>query len=344
MSLIKCPECGKEISDKAGVCPNCGCPIDNMDEKNVNETEENSEGITDKGKKSSKKGLIIFVSVIMLAVLGGIVYYASTADARDYKKANELYADKKYEEALAIYSELGEYEDSQKLVAECEKEIGMMTNADYDFLEAIEESVTNRMKMSDDGDNSYENIVNAELSILNAYENVTFYDENLGKLAEQYINGLKKQKEAISLKYSEYQIKWQEGIVERYEALAALHEQYGIFDNNADFESDYISQIDSNKRLLEAFTAIDEDMTAQLDNVMFENIDYYTIAAPYTNNTSYDFDANFYFTFYNETGERVDESQEYVTNIKSGDNCLLKFYCPETAWTTCEFFWEISVY
>lgn len=27
MSLIKCPECGKEISDKALTCPNCGFPI-----------------------------------------------------------------------------------------------------------------------------------------------------------------------------------------------------------------------------------------------------------------------------------------------------------------------------
>ena len=25
--LIKCPECNKEISDKAKSCPNCGCPI-----------------------------------------------------------------------------------------------------------------------------------------------------------------------------------------------------------------------------------------------------------------------------------------------------------------------------
>lgn len=26
MALIKCPECGKEISDKATTCPSCGCP------------------------------------------------------------------------------------------------------------------------------------------------------------------------------------------------------------------------------------------------------------------------------------------------------------------------------
>ncbi len=28
MALIKCSECGKEISDKANTCPNCGCPIE----------------------------------------------------------------------------------------------------------------------------------------------------------------------------------------------------------------------------------------------------------------------------------------------------------------------------
>lgn len=26
MALIKCPECGKEFSDKANACPNCACP------------------------------------------------------------------------------------------------------------------------------------------------------------------------------------------------------------------------------------------------------------------------------------------------------------------------------
>ena len=27
MSLIKCQECGRDVSDKAKTCPNCGCPI-----------------------------------------------------------------------------------------------------------------------------------------------------------------------------------------------------------------------------------------------------------------------------------------------------------------------------
>lgn len=29
MALINCPECGKQISDKAPSCPDCGCPINN---------------------------------------------------------------------------------------------------------------------------------------------------------------------------------------------------------------------------------------------------------------------------------------------------------------------------
>ena len=31
--LIVCPECGKEISDKAAACPNCGCPMEEIRKK-----------------------------------------------------------------------------------------------------------------------------------------------------------------------------------------------------------------------------------------------------------------------------------------------------------------------
>lgn len=45
MALLKCPECGKQISDKAVSCPNCGCPIifngENSDKKSTNKTQKN---------------------------------------------------------------------------------------------------------------------------------------------------------------------------------------------------------------------------------------------------------------------------------------------------------------
>ncbi|MCI5639640.1 MAG: zinc-ribbon domain-containing protein [Lachnospiraceae bacterium] len=37
MSLIKCPECGKDVSNNASVCPNCGYSI----RKNANASSGN---------------------------------------------------------------------------------------------------------------------------------------------------------------------------------------------------------------------------------------------------------------------------------------------------------------
>lgn len=35
MALIKCDECGKEVSEKAASCPNCGNPISKKEESKV---------------------------------------------------------------------------------------------------------------------------------------------------------------------------------------------------------------------------------------------------------------------------------------------------------------------
>lgn len=39
MGLIKCTECGHDVSDKASACPNCGCPIQAADNTSVKEME-----------------------------------------------------------------------------------------------------------------------------------------------------------------------------------------------------------------------------------------------------------------------------------------------------------------
>lgn len=41
MALIKCPECGKEISDKAPACIHCGFPLDQLEKDNSTESEDN---------------------------------------------------------------------------------------------------------------------------------------------------------------------------------------------------------------------------------------------------------------------------------------------------------------
>ena len=58
MALINCPECGKEISDKAELCPNCGCTLKIVIEENKQK----------KGSKSSKMKTIIGIAMLVLVL------------------------------------------------------------------------------------------------------------------------------------------------------------------------------------------------------------------------------------------------------------------------------------
>ena len=51
MALINCPECGRQVSDKAAVCPHCGVTI------------------AAKPRKSNRAPIIITAAVIALAIV-----------------------------------------------------------------------------------------------------------------------------------------------------------------------------------------------------------------------------------------------------------------------------------
>lgn len=57
MSLIRCPECGKEVSDQAPVCPGCGKPLANHNNGNV-------------AKSKKKRGCLTFFLVIVFILVG----------------------------------------------------------------------------------------------------------------------------------------------------------------------------------------------------------------------------------------------------------------------------------
>jgi len=80
MALIKCKECGHEVSDKASACPNCGCPI-------TTETIVSEEPV----KKS--KGKLWFLLVLLLCLLVGGGYYAY-AKAQSVHPTIEIYVSK----------------------------------------------------------------------------------------------------------------------------------------------------------------------------------------------------------------------------------------------------------
>ena len=59
MSLIKCPECGKEISDKAKTCPNCGIPL----------------------KNRTKLIIAMVITIIMILIVVGCVVWYQTKNS-----------------------------------------------------------------------------------------------------------------------------------------------------------------------------------------------------------------------------------------------------------------------
>lgn len=72
MALINCPECGREISDKALSCPTCGCPITTVEikaDKTVESEIKNTNNLFSKTKNVLRKILAIGVSIIVILVI-----------------------------------------------------------------------------------------------------------------------------------------------------------------------------------------------------------------------------------------------------------------------------------
>lgn len=78
MAMIKCPECGNDISDKAFNCPKCGCPVSS----NENQVNPNTSNISDQDK-TEKKVVIVnngpssngFLIAVFWLCIGSILLY-----------------------------------------------------------------------------------------------------------------------------------------------------------------------------------------------------------------------------------------------------------------------------
>lgn len=116
MALINCPECGKEISDKAPTCPNCGFPlagsssaVDAVSAEDVASPVSAPTSDVDQNKSSDtatmqdrmdhlekaakgKNGIIIAVIAIAVLVIAAILISNAIKDSRAQKAAEEAAA------------------------------------------------------------------------------------------------------------------------------------------------------------------------------------------------------------------------------------------------------------
>lgn len=149
MALIQCKECGHEVSDKASMCPNCGCPIEKGNcciecgqpiPDGVNEcpncgcpTQDNLTHGFESAKKS-KNGLIWLISILALSVLlGGGYYLFDKANGAAREKVDKVNIDSLL--ADGHYTFKGNWESSthpaQPCKLEFEKKGGKLENCAY---------------------------------------------------------------------------------------------------------------------------------------------------------------------------------------------------------------------
>lgn len=106
----RCSECGKEIPNNVDYCPNCGCPLIVQVQKNRNNAIKQSIMIQMPRKLNRKSVLIIGVVVALVAICV-VIYNIRVVQPRK----NEAHNKEVYEEAIELLDK-GKYEDGNELL------------------------------------------------------------------------------------------------------------------------------------------------------------------------------------------------------------------------------------
>lgn len=301
MALIKCPECGKEISDKAGQCPHCGYPIDQVTipENEIigqNGIQEQQNNIVEQKpqKKISKNSIIIIGAIIGIIIIGVIAYLIVTADSREYDNAQKLYASEEYEDALTKFKELGTYEDSAEMVEKCEYAL----STDGQFLNTLRKSLMARWDLPEDGkteEEIYEDNTAIELEMLSGFYDEKFNDDTLGEYARQYIDLLNEAMDSLknyTVDYNTFYYDWNSIYGQRTMLIKKIVEEY-----NLTFDEQYQETLDG--ILKDASGAEEQEKMKQDIQNMISNFvlthttdewDYTTYKLSMENTTEYTFD------------------------------------------------------
>ena len=97
MALIKCPECSREISDKATACPNCGCPIINEKEYSPPlQTQTQQPGKTKKKKNSSLSVWALVLSILGCTSIIGLIVAIIDLARKDQEDTGTNYREGRY--------------------------------------------------------------------------------------------------------------------------------------------------------------------------------------------------------------------------------------------------------
>lgn len=191
-----------------------------------------------KTKKETKKGSgklwVLVLAIVLAAGAAGALWWFSTADTRAYAKAVQLYQDGQFQQALEIFTDLGDYEDSKAWVAKCEYAL----TTDGGFLISLGQGVSDwiQYEESNTPENSkyYLDLVDLEFSRVSDYETLLFDDSKLQNYARDYIENLNDLRKAVGYygtDQTEFTKQWEKYYNRRLVHLWKIDSDYGFEDN-----------------------------------------------------------------------------------------------------------------
>ena len=160
MAIIKCPECGHQISDKAPVCPNCGIEIAGkiITCPNCGETYFNSEGSCphchnaapagnmeqtpgltppdNEDKKKNNKTVYIASVVIAIAIIGACAYFYTSA--QNGKEQDEYEYAMRSDDPTILQTYLANYKDApQEHIDSINAHLQILIQQDQEWIDAL---------------------------------------------------------------------------------------------------------------------------------------------------------------------------------------------------------------
>ncbi len=164
MALIKCPECGKEISDKATACPNCGCPIaPNKQNESLNIDLNPPQKVKKKGG-CLKASLIFFIICIGISAVIALQIPKSTSSSQSKPSTETTQATEDIKQAAQLTDEqiwgyvLPVINANNQLMKIVENESATsldIYNAAKEFKEFCRQTWSNPPEVSGDGAKEY---------------------------------------------------------------------------------------------------------------------------------------------------------------------------------------------
>lgn len=249
--------------------------------------------------------IVIPIVVVLLVLVGGLFYYIGN------KNASEQAMSGKDKEFLSVLS--NGLEERSAFVKEQEKVSANggtpnFTGADYS-----------------------RELVNKESKIFE-FENAEFDSPRLSQLVKEYIDALKKQKEAVdyySTDYIKYNDIWSKGYAERSTVIAALCDEFGL-----KLGKDLAEEFKSNARAVSA----EKDKTKQIEdmitNIQFtkEKTEYSTstYSATVENTTPYTFSSMSLTINLYKDDVIVETLYDSTANWESGEKVRFEFMTSKT--------------